>query len=394
MSGGGRSPASRSRGPPASSSGSSRSGAGSPGSARRRRYEYFARALAHARRRDRAPSPSSSSTTASRSAALAGRVESRRLETALGYKVVYAPRVRLLHVVDGGLVAADRRRARRPARRRSGASSRGGERRRGRLPAAAARLRPLRAPSTTLGGPLERQPLIAPWTRRRLVLPATLRGVRRLAELEHALADPPRRQAARRPRSATGSRSRSSASHPGSTGSSATPTGSPRSTYQRALGAGFADTPEQRALAAVGLEHGWMRGYLLYLDAEPIAYWLCSIYGGTILIRTAGFDNAYAEHRVGIYLLMRVDRGRLRRSRAPRARLRARRRRLQAAVQQRELAGARTSSSSRRRFRGRRINATRTAILGAAFASPAACSTRPSLTDRVRTRWRSRLRRG
>ena len=35
-------------------------------------------------------------------AALAGRIESRRLKTALGYKVVYAPLVRLLQVVDGG----------------------------------------------------------------------------------------------------------------------------------------------------------------------------------------------------------------------------------------------------------------------------------------------------
>ena len=36
-------------------------------------------------------------------AGLVGRVEARRLQTALGYRVVYAPRVRLLQIVDGGI---------------------------------------------------------------------------------------------------------------------------------------------------------------------------------------------------------------------------------------------------------------------------------------------------
>ena len=154
-----------------------------------------------------------------------------------------------------------------------------------------------------------------------------------------------------------------------------------RSTYQRALGAGFADTPEQRTLAAVGLEHGWLRGYLLYLDAEPIAYWLCSVYGGTILIRTAGYDNAYAEQRVGIYLLMRVVEDACA---DPALRVldfgpgdaAYKQQFSNEQWQERNLVVFAPS------FRGRRINLTRTGIV-APVRSSAACSTRPA--DRPRT---------
>src|SRR5471032_1111287 len=39
--------------------------------------------------------------------ALFGRIESRELKTNIGYRVVYAPRLRVLQIVDGGIVAAD-----------------------------------------------------------------------------------------------------------------------------------------------------------------------------------------------------------------------------------------------------------------------------------------------
>ena len=160
------------------------------------------------------------------------------------------------------------------------------------------------------------------------------------------------------------------------------------SAYQRGLGAGFAATAEQRELARVGLEHGWVRGYLLYLDADPIAYWLCSVYDRTILLRTGGYDESYAEHRVGIHLLMRViedacadpsldvlDFG-------PG----------DAAYKQQFSSGSRVERNAlvfAPSFRGRRINLTRTAILAPAQAAHAALES-ASLTDRARARLRSR----
>ncbi len=320
-------------------------------------------------------------------AGLAGRLELRRLETAVGYKVLYSPLVRYLHVVDGGIVGGSREMLE-LLRSAAGQALALGE-------ADALGLPPLEVGSEelevlgSLGGRLERQPFITPWTRRRLVLPATFEEfvssrssntrwqIRRDAKrLKEAFGDELSVEIVRDPgglERLVGDADRIA-----------------RTTYQRALGAGFSDTPEQRTLARVGLENGWIRGYLLYLGEEPIAYWLCSTYGGTILIRTAGFDHAYAEHRVGTYLLMRV---------------------VEDACADPELSlldfgpgdaayKQQFSSESRSErnvvvfaptLRGRRINGSRSAILGSARAARTALDA-TRLTGAVRARWRDRLR--
>jgi hypothetical protein len=235
---------------------------------------------------------------------LAGRLELRKLSTSVGYKVVYAPTARLLRVVDGGLAGADDTRVRDALLGAVRTALADGTADAVQLPPAELGS-PLLEAFTSLGGPLERQPFITPWTRRRLELPGTFeefvasrssntrwrirRDARRLAE---TYGDDLRVEIVRDPSGLD--RLVESADRVA------------RTTYQRALGVGFADTPEQRALATVGLEHGWARGYLLYLRDEPIAYWLCSTWRDTILIRTAGFDTAFAEFRVGLFLLMRV----------------------------------------------------------------------------------------
>ena len=207
------------------------------------------------------------------------------------------------------------RRRRHRGRRRS----RGARRAPRRRPRGARRRRPRTRPSsrpqrsalrllgafTALGGPLERQPFIVPWTRRPLELPPSFEEfvASRSSNTRWRI-----RRDARRLAETFGDRLRVEIVRD--------PSGLDRlvrdadivarATYQRALGAGFSDTPEQRALAAVGLEHGWVRGYLLRLREEPIAYWLCSTYRDTILIRTAGYDPRHSELRVGLFLLMRV----------------------------------------------------------------------------------------
>ena len=320
-------------------------------------------------------------------AALAGRLESRQLKTALGYKVVYAPRVRMLHVVDGGIVIAEPA-ALEPLLGALRAALSSGE-------ADAVGVPPLRVDSQlyaafgSLGGPLERQPLIGTWTRRRLALAGSFEEfvasrsantrwrIRRDAKkLEAALGERLSVEIIREPEGLD--RLVTDADRVA------------RSTYQRALGAGFSDTPEQRALAAVGLEHGWVRGYLLYLGADPIAYWLCSIYEGTILIRTAGFDNAYAEHRVGIYLLMRVVEDACS---DPALRV------LDFGPGDAAYKQQFSSESWEERnrvvfaptFRARRINVIRTLILGPVWVVRRILDA-TSLTNRVRAHWRKRLR--
>jgi hypothetical protein len=320
-------------------------------------------------------------------AGLAGRIESRRLQTALGYRVVYAPLVRLLQVVDGGIVYESREALAPLARAiEDGLGSDEVD---------VVAFPPLELGSElfhvfgSLGGALARQPFIAPWTRRALTLPAsfddflsslghrTRKGVRRDArQLQQAFGDRLAIEIVRDPRDVE--RLIEDADRVA------------RSTYQRRLGAGFADTPEQRALARVGLERGWLRGYLLYLDGAPIAYWLCSLYGDTMLLKTGGFDEAYADYRVGIFLLMRVIEDACR----------------DEALRVLDFGPGDTtykqqfSNGSREErnvvvyaptFRSYRINATRTAILGPARLARGALDA-ARLTDRVRAGWRGKRR--
>ena len=320
-------------------------------------------------------------------AGLAGRLESRHLDTVLGYKVVYAPLVRFLRVVDGGLVAPE------------------GPPRRALLEAVAGMLRrneadvvglppfetgsALYSELARLGGPLGRQPFIAPWTRRRLLLPAGFEEF--LASRSHKTRKGIR-QDERRLEAAFGDRLSVEITRDPS-GLERLIEGADRvagSTYQRALGAGFADTVEQRALTEVGLSHGWVRGYLLYLDGDPIAYWLCSLYGDTMLLKTGGYDKAHTGHRVGIYLLMRVIED---------ACLHPTLRVLDFGPGDASYKQQFSSEGMLERnlvlfapsFRARRINATRTAILGPARVARSVLDA-SGLTRRIRSGWRGRLR--
>ena len=320
-------------------------------------------------------------------AAVAARIELRPLQTNVGYRVVYAPKVTVLQVVPGGIVSSDAGALALLVDALAAALADG--------EADVVALPPLPVDSDlyavvrSLGGPLERQRFVAAWTRRQLALPAafaeflasrsrtTRRGVRNAANrLEAEFGETLRVETVREP----GHLDRLVRDLDTVAGA----------TYQRTLGAGFADTPEQRELLRVGLEQGRVLAYLLYIGDQPIAYWLCSVHRGTMYLTTGGFDHAYASQRVGVYLLMRVledacadplvrtfdfgpgdtdykrwfsDEG----------------------VRERNLFVFAPT------FRARRINAVRTAILGVALiARKLADATR--LTARLRGRWKRRLR--
>jgi hypothetical protein len=320
---------------------------------------------------------------------LAGRIESRPLSTAIGYRVVYAPRVRLLQVVDGGIAA--------PGAAALSSLVEALESILERREVDAVALPPLPIESTLyrafaeLGSSLRRQHLIAPWTRRRLVLPATFEEfvASRSSNTRWRIRREEKRIAAElgpdlevivvrdadRLEQLVGDVDRVA-----------------RSTYQRVLGAGFSDTPEQRALAQVGLEHGWLRGYLLYHRGAPIAYWLCSVHGETMLIRTAGYDDAWAGHRVGIHLLMRVVEDAIA---DPALRV------LDFGPGDAAYKQQFSSESFEERnllvfaptLRGLRINAVRTGVLASSRLGRRVLDA-GRLTDRVRSGWRRRLRVG
>jgi Acetyltransferase (GNAT) domain len=77
-------------------------------------------------------------------------------------------------------------------------------------------------------------------------------------------------------------------------------------TYQRALRVAFDDSAEQRETIALALDRGWFRAYVLYLDAEPIAYRSGFVYRGRFTGSKTGYDPRYRNDRVGTYLLVRL----------------------------------------------------------------------------------------
>jgi CelD/BcsL family acetyltransferase involved in cellulose biosynthesis len=79
-----------------------------------------------------------------------------------------------------------------------------------------------------------------------------------------------------------------------------------RKTYQHGLDAGFADTPERRALVGLELERGWFRGYVLSIDGVPQAFWHGTAYRGTFFTGATGYDPELRNLRLGTFILMRM----------------------------------------------------------------------------------------
>ena len=163
-------------------------------------------------------------------------------------------------------------------------------------------------------------------------------------------------------------------------------------TYQRQLGASFADTPERRRLTQLALERGWFRAWVLYDEEKPIAFWQGHVYRRVYHSGTTGYDPAYGSDRVGIWLLMRVieelcgdpdvdifDYG------------------FGDADYKRHFSDESWEESDLTVFaptiRGYTVNAGRTAVMATA-AQAKALLEHFGLAGRVKTRWRRRLRSG
>lgn len=76
--------------------------------------------------------------------------------------------------------------------------------------------------------------------------------------------------------------------------------------YQRGLNVGFSDTPIIRSRLEFEARKGWMRGYVLYLDDQPCAFWIGSLRNQVFLSEYLSFDSAYGKYAPGMYLIMKV----------------------------------------------------------------------------------------
>jgi Acetyltransferase (GNAT) domain len=77
-------------------------------------------------------------------------------------------------------------------------------------------------------------------------------------------------------------------------------------TYQRALGVAFSNTPEARRRLRNEMDRGWFRGYVLYLNDQPAAFWLGTAFGDTFYSGFTGYDPAFSKLAPGMYLLLKA----------------------------------------------------------------------------------------
>lgn len=77
-------------------------------------------------------------------------------------------------------------------------------------------------------------------------------------------------------------------------------------TYQRGLGAGFRDEDRQRQRTRTSMEQGWFKAWVVYVGAAPIAFWPGEAFGGRFRSGIPGYDPAYRDYRVGTYVLLRM----------------------------------------------------------------------------------------
>ena len=74
-------------------------------------------------------------------------------------------------------------------------------------------------------------------------------------------------------------------------------------TYQHGMGAGLNRTELERRLRELAAERGWFRGFVLYLDDVPAAFWHGTAYRGVFYTGPTGYDPAHRDLRLGTYVL-------------------------------------------------------------------------------------------
>ena len=233
-----------------------------------------------------------------------GRIEETRLPVRLGYKTVSRPRVRVLTVSYGGVLGRDDDVAAGAVVEEILASLGRGE-------ADVARLRnlkvgsPLHRAARSTPGRLSRDALARPTRHWRARLDGsyddyvgrrsskTRANLRRYArKFEAAFPDAIELRSFRDPADLDRLLEDTRAVYEG--------------TYHRALGVGFSDSGVERELTTLALARGWFRGFVLYVDGKPCAFWHGIRYGRVFSTGPTGYDPAFGTHRVGTYVLARM----------------------------------------------------------------------------------------
>lgn len=77
-------------------------------------------------------------------------------------------------------------------------------------------------------------------------------------------------------------------------------------TYQRGLGAGFSDNREIRERIELAASKGWLRAFLLYVEEEPWAFWIGTLYKNTFHLDFTGYDPRFQKYEPGTILFVKM----------------------------------------------------------------------------------------
>ena len=79
-----------------------------------------------------------------------------------------------------------------------------------------------------------------------------------------------------------------------------------KKTYQRGLLKGLGNNERSRRLTSLAARRGWLRVYVLYIDGHPCAFWPGYLYRSTFFIDIPGYDPDYSADRLGNFLFMKI----------------------------------------------------------------------------------------
>ena len=77
-------------------------------------------------------------------------------------------------------------------------------------------------------------------------------------------------------------------------------------TYHRKLGAGFRKDLETLGRLDLEARRGGLRGYALFIQGEPRAFWCCSVYRDRLWLNSTGYHPEFRSYELGTILLLHV----------------------------------------------------------------------------------------
>jgi hypothetical protein len=75
---------------------------------------------------------------------------------------------------------------------------------------------------------------------------------------------------------------------------------------KRKQGYGFFDTPDIRQELMQAANNGWLRAFIVFLEGQPAAFWIGTLYNRVLQADYVGFDPGWGEFSPGIFLFLHV----------------------------------------------------------------------------------------